>query len=283
MTIDAPAPVAADPMCPIRYRVSDNRRETQDSVTLTLSPIDEQIPTPAPGQFAMLWQHGVGEVPISFSRIPGDGTLVHSIRDVGAVTTALCRAMAGDIVGVRGPYGVGWPMAAAKCRDLIVVAGGIGSAPVRPVIDAVLAEPESYGRLTVVIGAKSYHDLLYRNEMDRWWRDRRFEILTTVDEPCSHWRQGSVGVVTVELRRVDIDGPNATAMLCGPEVMMRAVGRRLTDRGLPPERISVSLERNMQCGVGQCGHCQLAGRFVCHDGPVFNWRTAQPMLGVPEL
>ena len=274
---------AADPMWPVRYRVVDNRRETQDSVSLTLAPFEGSIPHPVPGQFAMLWAPGIGEVPISFSRIPGDGTLVHTIRDVGGVTGALCRSRPGHVVGVRGPYGVGWPMAAARGHDVVIVAGGVGSAPVRPVIDAVLADPAAHGRLTVIIGAHTYHDLLFRDELHHWWRDRVFELRTTVDESCSHWRAGSVGLVTSELHRVDIDGPATVAMVCGPEVMMRIVSRALVDRGVAPRSCWVSVERNMQCGVGLCGHCQLAGRFVCRDGPVFDWGTARPLLGVAEL
>ena len=275
--------LTADPMWPARYRVIDNRRETHDSVTLTLAPEQSPVAEPAPGQFAMLWAPGVGEVPISVSRVPGDGTLVHSIRDVGGVTRALCHTRPGDFVGLRGPYGIGWPMAAVRGRQVVLVAGGVGSAPVRPVIDAVLAEPSGPGRLTVVIGARSYHDLLFRDEVHHWWRHRVFEIRTTVEEPCSHWRSGSVGLVTSELHRVDIDGPGTVAMVCGPEVMMRVVARYLVDRGVPAEQVWVSLERNMQCGIGLCGHCQIGHRFVCRDGPVLGWRTARPLLGVSQL
>ncbi len=270
-------------MLPTLYRTVERRPECRDTVTLTLEPMQDAVTQPQPGQFAMLWARGVGEVPISFAGLPADGRLVHTVRSVGPVTGALCRCEPGDIVGVRGPFGAHWPMAAARGRDIIIVAGGIGLAPVRPVVDSILADRAAYGRVSVIVGARTAHDLLYRAALDAWWRDEIIDVRTTVDTPCSHWRMGSVGVVTGELRRVPVDGSATVAMVCGPEVMMRIVAAALTDRGVPRDRIWMSMERNMQCAIGHCGHCQLGARFVCLDGPVTTWESAQPLLEVAEL
>lgn len=274
--------MAADPMLPTMYRIAQRTRESRHTVTVMLAPTGPPIPTPRPGQFAMLWAWGVGEVPISLAGLPGDDTLLHTLRDVGPVTAALCRYDTGDLVGVRGPLGTPWPLDAARGGDVVIVAGGIGLAPVRPVVLSILADRAAYGRVSLIVGARTVHDLLYRGELDRWWREGDIDVRTTVDTPCSHWR-GSVGVVTQELRRVPIDAPRTVAMICGPEVMMRLVGAALMDLGVPGRQVHLSLERNMQCGIGQCGHCQLAGRFVCIDGPVCTWAEVQGLLRVAEL
>lgn len=284
MPVDtAPTRAIPDPMRPLLYVVVANEPAARATVTLTLEPVGGSIEPVDAGQFNMLWAWGFGEVPISVSGLPTDGRLVHTIRDVGPVTKSLCASQAGDVIGVRGPFGVGWPVESARGHDVVIVAGGIGLAPIRPVVHKILAQREAFGHVTLVVGARNAHDLLYRDELDSWWRERRIRVRTIVDEPCSHWTAGSVGIVTHELHRVEVNGPNTAAMLCGPEVMMRIVGGHLLDEGVHGERISVSLERNMQCGIGLCGHCQLAGRFVCVDGPVFSWGTAQPLLAVREL
>lgn len=284
MTIEAAlSPAKPDPMRPIPYTVIHNEPAARDSATLTLEPVDDCVVPADAGQFNMLWAWGCGEVPISLSALPKDDRLVHTIRDVGPVTKSLCSSAPGDVIGVRGPFGVGWPVDSARGRDVVIVAGGIGLAPIRPVIHTILDERDDFGDVTLIVGARNAHDLLFRRELDGWWQAREIRVRTIVDEPCSHWTTGSVGIVTHELRRVDLAGPRTSAMLCGPEVMMRIVGTHLLDEGVAGERISVSLERNMQCGVGLCGHCQLAGRFVCIDGPVFSWETAQPLLEVHEL
>ncbi len=277
------APLAADPMLPNQYRVVDSAAETRDAVTFTLEPVHSILPQPLPGQFMMLWAPGVGEVPISVAGLPGRDRLVHTVRAVGATTTALCRLQPGSIVGVRGPFGTAWPMAAARSGDVVIVAGGIGLAPVRPVVQAILAERTAYRRVALIVGARTVHDLLYRDALDTWWREEIIDVHTTVDSPCSHWTTGSVGVVTAELRRVPIDGPSTLAMVCGPEVMLRFVGAALVDRGVPADRIAVSLERNMQCGIGRCGHCQLGPAFLCRDGPVLPWTSVGELLEVNEL
>ena len=277
------APAAAPDMVPLPYRVIDRTAECRDTVTFTLEPAAGAVAAPVPGQFLMLWAPGLGEVPISIAGLPGADRVVHTVRAVGATTTALCAAEVGTVLGVRGPFGTSWPMAQAAGQDVVIVAGGIGLAPVRPVVHAILADRSAYGRVSLIVGARTAHDLLYRQALDSWWREEIIDVRTTVDTPCSHWTTGSVGVVTTELRRVPIDGPATVAIVCGPEVMMRIVGSALVDRGVPADRIAVSMERNMQCGLGRCGHCQLGPLLICRDGPVLPWSSVEELMGVPEL
>ena len=264
------------------HRVVHSVRETADTVTIALEPVAEPVPSGSPGQFNMLWAWGSGEVPISSSAIQGLGLLVHTIRDVGAVTHALCTADVGALIGVRGPFGRGWNVDALRERDLIVVAGGLGLAPLRPVVRAVLEARDDFGSVWLVVGARAAEELLFRAELDRWWRERQIAVRTTVDRPSAGW-SGSVGIVTGELTRVEFDPARTVALVCGPEIMMRVVASRLAERGLDSDRILLSLERTMHCGIGHCGHCQLAGSFVCTDGPVLSWRIIEPLVGVAEL
>jgi NAD(P)H-flavin reductase len=229
----------------------------------------------------MLYAFGVGEVPISFAGDPGDGRpLAHTVRAVGTVTDALCRAPRGTAVGVRGPYGAGWSLG-DPADDLLVVAGGLGLAPLRPVILLAVADPVRRGYLRLLLGARSPDQLLYRRELGRW-RVRGADVRVTVDHAAPGW-VGPVGVVT-DLLEGAVDRPErTTALVCGPEVMMRLVAGRLRQLGVPGERIQVSLERNMRCGVAQCGHCQLGGVLLCRDGPVVGWDRIERSLEVREL
>lgn len=269
-------------MRPALYRVIQVGRETGDTVTLALEPAADGIASGRPGQFNMLWTSGVGEVPVSSSAISGTGVLVHTIRDVGRVTHALSTLTRGSVIGLRGPFGRGWDVDSARGSDVVIVAGGLGLAPLRPVIHAILDERAEFGAVSLVVGARSAAELLFRSEMDQWWRERRISVRTIVDRPSADWA-GSVGVVTNELPRALFDPGSTTAMVCGPEIMMRVVASRLVERGVPAARIQLSLERNMQCGVGYCGHCQIAGAFVCVDGPVMTWDVVEPLLAVPGL
>jgi len=279
--------VPADRMLPTGYRVVSRSVETRDSVTMTLVPASEPpmpLPRFTPGQFMMLYAHGVGEVAISVSGDPSrtDGTLVHTIRDVGAVSRALHDAPLGTIIGVRGPFGQGWNLPAGSDRDLVIVAGGVGLAPLRPVVLAALAAREKFRRLTLVVGARSPADILYRTELAAWQARTDLTVELTIDQPIAGWT-GGVGFVTESLHRVDVDPEHTTALLCGPEPMMRFCARALTDHRVSPRDIQVSVERNMQCGVGACGHCQLGELLLCRDGPVVDYATAEPLLRVPEL
>jgi NAD(P)H-flavin reductase len=207
---------------------------------------------------------------------------VHTIRAAGAVTRALCALRPGDVVGVRGPYGTVWPVEEARGRDVVVVAGGIGLPPLRPVLDAVLAERDAFGRLVLLYGARTPADLLYRRELARWSERGDLSVQLTVDSAGSGWR-GRVGVVPQLVPHAEFDPANAVAMIVGPEIMMRYTAQALLARGLPPERIHVSMERTMRCGIGLCGHCQLGPTLVCRDGPVYPWPEIEPLLGVAQL
>jgi NAD(P)H-flavin reductase len=268
-------------MAPRRYRVTSRHPETADTVTLELEPLDDPIEAPEPGQFSMLWAFGTGEAPISFSGLPGDGRLRHTIRDVGSVTSVLAAVQPGTTVGVRGPFGTGWSVDDAAGGDVMVVAGGLGLAPLRPVIESVLSERDRYGRVVLLVGARSPAELLFSDDLAQW--RGRFDVDTqvTVDASGAGWH-GDVGVVTNLIGRVPVDPANTLAFVCGPEVMMRFSTRGLIDRGLVPDRVRVSLERNMQCAIGHCGHCQLGPELVCLDGPVFTWKRVAPQLGVRE-
>lgn len=279
---DTQEPTRVKPMQPALYQLTEHARETKNSVTITLAPLGDPVPQGMPGQFNMLWAWGLGEIPISISAVPSPDVIVHTIREVGAVSHALCAAKPGTAIGVRGPFGNTWPVDDARGHDVVIVAGGIGMAPLRPVIHAILADRSAFGDVTLVVGARHAKDLLFRGELDGWWRSQSIRVRTIVDESTPDWR-GNVGIVTQELRRVTVDPERTVAMVCGPEIMMRFVANHLIDEGVDPERIAVSMERNMQCGIGQCGHCQLAGDFVCTDGPVYTWQSALPLMEVREL
>lgn len=269
-------------MTPVPHRVVDVAHETRETVTLTLEPVSDSVPTPLPGQFTMLWAWGAGEVPISVSALPGDGALVHTIRDVAGVTKTLCASQPGQVLGVRGPYGRGWDVEGARGHDVVLVAGGIGLAPLRPVVHAVLADRAAFGRVVLVVGARTEQELLFRGELDGWWQGRDIVVRTIVDRASPGWT-GSVGVVTGELVGLDLDVERTRVMVCGPEVMMRVVAQHVTDRGVPASQVEVSLERNMQCAVKTCGHCQVGPFFACTDGPVLTWDVVDALLTVREL
>jgi NAD(P)H-flavin reductase len=280
---------AAEPAAPpsamvsLPYRVGDKRRETRDTWTLELEPEGEAIAPLSPGQFTMLYAFGAGEVPISTSAdLTTRGPLVHTIRAVGAATRALCAAEPGDTVGVRGPFGTAWPVREAEGRDVVVLAGGIGLAPLRPVIHHVLEYRGRYGRLAILYSGRAPEELLYLEQLAEWGEQRDVSVRITVDQATPDWR-GDVGVVTTLIRRAPFDARHALAMICGPEIMMRFTRAALRDRGMATEDIYVSLERSMKCAVGHCGHCQLGPMFVCKDGPVFRQDEVEALLKVREL
>lgn len=277
-TVDR-APSASGPMVPARYRVTSRVVETADTVTLGLGAADEPIDDPQPGQFSMLYAYGAGEVPISVSACPtAEAEVRHTIRAVGATTRALARLEPGAMVGVRGPFGVGWPVTVAEGGDVLVVGGGIGLAPLRPVVHQVIRERQRFGQVAILIGARTPADVLYQDEFDHW-RLHDLDVGVTVDAAGRGWT-GSVGLVTQLLERRPIRYGSVTSFLCGPEIMMRNVARSLIDRGGDPATIMVSLERNMHCAVRLCGHCQLGPRFLCSEGPVLSWADASPLLAV---
>jgi NAD(P)H-flavin reductase len=281
--LERPEAALADPMALRPYRVQRVRRETHDVSTLWLEPVEDAVKGFAPGQFNMLYAFGVGEVPISISggSSPASG-LMHTIRGVGPVSTALCRSRRGDVLGVRGPFGRGWPIDEASGRDVVIVAGGIGLAPLRPAIEQLLGQREQYGRIILLYGGRTPHDLLYHRELHRWRSRFDFEVAITVDAAAVGWRS-YVGVVTALIPRVLFDPSETISFICGPEVMMRFTVAELQDRGVSPESIYISMERNMKCGVGFCGHCQYGPTFICKDGPVFRYDQVAPLLRIREV
>jgi len=276
--------VATDVMIPQPYVVRAVSKETPDTFTLKLAPEGGSNGSQfQPGQFSMLWVFGVGELPISISGDPSEREqLVYTVRSVGQATNALVTRAVGESVGVRGPFGTGWPLQAARGRDVIVVAGGIGLAPLRPVIYEVLNHRKDYGRLVVLYGARSPRELLYRKELAAWARQRDTQVLVTVDYGGMSWR-GHVGVVTTLFKYARLKPSRSTAMICGPEIMMRFVTRELESNGLSRGDVYLSMERNMKCAVGFCGHCQYGPHFICKDGPVFPYGQLRPLLEKYEL
>ncbi|MBK8455907.1 MAG: FAD/NAD(P)-binding protein [Phyllobacteriaceae bacterium] len=272
-----------DPMVPAVARVIRSRHETADVWTLDLELVDAVWPGFSPGQFNMLSVFGVGEAPISFSGEPTDNAhIVHTVRAVGPVSKALCHLKVGDTVGVRGPFGNAWPMDHARGRDVIVVAGGLGLAPVRPVLYRLMADRRSHGRVTLLYGARNPGEILYRHEIEKWRTRLDIDVEVTVDHATADWR-GHVGVVTKLIGRARFDPADAVAIVCGPEVMMRFAAKALADSGIPEKEIYLSMERNMKCGIGLCGHCQLGPLFICRDGPVFTQDRLRTLMATKEL
>jgi NAD(P)H-flavin reductase len=272
-----------DPMVPLVARVLRRRHDGPQVWTLDLALEEGGGAAFAPGQFNMLSVFGVGEVPISMSGDPAaSGRLVHTVRAVGPVSTALAKAARGAVVGLRGPFGTGWPMGEAAGRDVVVVAGGLGLAPLRPALYRLLAERGRYGKIALLYGTRSPDDILFRREIEAWRRRLDIDIAVTVDHAVGDWK-GQVGVVTALIPRAAFDPASAIALVCGPEIMMRFAIAALVDAGLADDAIYLSMERNMKCAVGFCGHCQFATQFVCRDGPVFRWDRVRRLLGVKEI
>lgn len=273
----------ADPMAPRIARVRRRRRDGPDVWTLDIEIEATDAAAFAPGQFNMLTVFGVGEVPISVSGDPADPSrLVHTIRAVGPVSTALARLGPGEPVGLRGPFGAGWPMAESAGRDVVVVAGGLGLAPLRPALYRLLAERSRYGQIVLLYGSRSPEEILFRRELEAWRRRLDIDIEVTVDHAIGDWH-GHVGVVTTLIPRAAFDPQHAIALVCGPEVMMRFAIAALRDAGLADDAIYLSMERNMKCAVGFCGHCQFGTVFVCRDGPVFRYDRLRNLLAVKEI
>ena len=274
------SPDLLDPMLPVPVRVASVNRETYDTCTVVTEPAGgDSLPAFAPGQFSMLYRYGVGEVPISIS---GDASvanrLVYTIRAVGAVSKSLVNRRPGELIAMRGPFGSSWPVEKAKGSDVLVVAGGIGLAPLRPVIYHVLGNRSEYGRLTVLYGARSPKELLFSKELRSWSAQPDTEVRVTVDTGGTSWR-GHVGVVTKLFEYASLRPERLVAMTCGPEIMMRFVTRQLETRAIPAENIYLSMEVNMKCAVGFCGHCQMGPFFLCKDGPVFSYSQMRGWMG----
>ncbi|MDA8093216.1 MAG: FAD/NAD(P)-binding protein [Betaproteobacteria bacterium] len=269
-----------DSHCPEGARIVGRVDESDSIFTLRLRPL---APSPSPrfvpGQFNMVYLFGVGEIPISIVSDPeSDVLLDHTIRRVGRVTEGLARLQPGDCVGLRGPYGRGWPMDRARGRDVIIVTGGLGCAPTVAVINYIIHRRSEFGRLSIVQGVKRAHELIYRDRYEAWRGVPDTRVLLAADEGDTSW-PWHVGLVTDLFDDLAYDPSRTLAMLCGPEGMMVVAVRRLLRAGLPEESIFLSMERNMQCALGLCGHCQYGAKFVCKDGPVFAYPEVKALLG----
>jgi NAD(P)H-flavin reductase len=271
------------PMTPIPTLVRRSRRETHDTFSLDLELSDDHAFAFEPGQFNMLYLYGIGEVPISISSDPDiPGMVTHTTRAVGVVTKEMQKLTAGSYIGLRGPYGGCWPMEEAKGRDVVLVAGGIGLAPLRPVICSILARREYYNKVTILFGARTPEDLLFRSDLRSWKSRMDMDVQVTVDRATSAWR-GHVGVVPNLVRHAAFHPQNTVAMICGPEVMIRYTVMALQKRGVDAGRIFVSMERNMKCAIGLCGHCQWGPSFVCREGPVYRYADVKRVMSIDEL
>jgi NAD(P)H-flavin reductase len=272
--------MAIDPMAPVPLRVQRVHHDTDDTFTLELGA-NGNFPRFRPGQFNMLYLFGVGEIPISICGDPGQPQiLVHTTRVVGTVTKTMGHLKVKDEVGVRGPFGSFWPLEEAKGKDVVLAAGGIGLAPLRPVVLEILRNRKDFGRVVLLYGARTPFDILYRRDLAKW--RSQIDVIVTVDRSAGKWN-GNVGVVTTLMPRAPFIPSQTVAMICGPEIMMKFTISELEKRGVPKERIYISMERNMKCAVGFCGHCQYGPTFVCKDGPVYRYDRIETWFGVREV
>jgi NAD(P)H-flavin reductase len=282
-----------DKSIPFEATIRWIKKETRDTATYALKINSREIQrtyTFKPGQFNMLYIPGIGEAPISISSAPTDHDIMHTIRIAGDVTTYISRLNAGDVIGVRGPFGSSWPLEEIEDRDLMIIAGGVGIAPLRSVIRHILISGRvekspsrtPIGKKFILYGAKTPKDMIFRDEFPRYMD--AFQVFLTVDkaDPEEYWR-GEVGLITGLLNKVSFNPLNTVVFTCGPEVMMQSMTKELILRGVPGEKIFISMERNMNCGMGVCGHCMFGPKFVCKDGPVFRFADIEGFLGVKEI
>jgi len=285
MTLLTACPPPANLWVPHLAAIRSVKKETPGVQTYELTFNDPAVGSSyrfEPGQFNMLYLPGIGEAAISLSSDPEQtGGLAHTVRAAGNVTSALARLGPGDSVGIRGPFGTGWPMPACKSQDIVIAAGGIGLAPLRPAICHILNHRADYGRVILLYGARTAGDLLYCQEYDRW-RNKDIEVEVTVDIGGGEWK-GNIGVVPVLFYRLRLNAARTRLLTCGPEVMIRFVIFEALARRVKPEHIFLSMERNMKCAVGLCGRCQLGPAFVCKDGPVFTYKKMEPYLHVEDF
>jgi NAD(P)H-flavin reductase len=271
-----------DPMVPRLFKVAKRWRETPNTWSLLIASLDsEEKLSFAPGQFNMLYAFGTGEIPISISGEPGKTkSFMHTIHAIGPVSKALCKLQRGEMLGVRGPFGSPWPLEKAQGNDIILAAAGCGLAPLRAALLHLLSQRSLYGKIILLYGARSPQDLLYKKELDLW--RQHLKVLVTVSSATGEWK-GRVGHMTMFIPNVRFDPTRATAFICGPEMMIRATARELLGRGMSTGDIFVSIERNMKCGIGLCGHCQIGPFFVCKDGPVFAYDILREWLEKREV
>ena len=275
----------ANPWHTQTVRIDDIVQEAEGIATyrLTHLPTDNQDYRFIPGQFNMLYLPGVGESAISMSGDSQESLCwIHTVRVAGNVTRTLAGLEIGQTLGLRGPFGTGWPVDTLLGQDVVVVAGGLGLAPLRPLLYYFTKHREQFGTIRVICGARTPDGLLFQSEY-AGWKQQGLDIQLTVDRPTPDWT-GQIGVVTLLIDRMNLTRPAATSLVtCGPEVMMKYSAISAIKRGVPAENIWVSLERNMQCAAGLCGHCQLGPEFICKDGPVLRYDRVGPFLFVERL
>ncbi len=280
---DRPPPETGVDMLPQPFEVRARRQELEDTVTLELAAVDGAPLGFAPGQFTMLYVHGVGEIAISISGDAAESdTLIQTIRTVGAVSKAVSDLPEGGRIGVRGPLGNAWPVERAIGRRLVVVAGGLGLAPTRPIIYWALANRHRLKSIDIIYGTRSPDQILYPQQLIGWSTAAGVRTGVTVDRAGQDW-SGRVGLVTDLVPEMLRDPRETVAMVCGPEVMMRFTAQALADAGVREDDIYLSMERNMKCGIGWCGHCQLGPHLICRDGPVFSYPAVRDLMAVWEL
>jgi NAD(P)H-flavin reductase len=281
-----PAVCGLDTWMPVPARIIDIKDENINTYTIRIRIEDEAIRNAyrwAPGQFNMLYAAGVGEAAISISSDPEKpAELEHTIRAVGSVTRAIKNIGAGGIIGLRGPFGTNWPMEGIKDKNVVMVAGGIGLAPIRPMIYWLLRHRDQCKRAILLYGCRSPADRVFASELEAWEQEGSIDVLVTVDNEMDGWT-GPVGVVTHLLKRIRVDARHTTVMVCGPKILNRTASWQFLQLHVRPEQVYVSLERNMNCGFGQCGHCQYGSKFVCRDGPVFRFADIANIFAKEEI
>jgi NAD(P)H-flavin reductase len=276
----------SDTWLPLPARIVDMTPENFNTTTIRLEIVDDmirQIYRWAPGQFNMLYVPGVGEAAISLSSDSEQpNVLEHTIRIVGSVTRAICAMKPGQIVGLRGPFGIGWPMEELEGRIVLLMAGGIGLAPMRPVVYWLRRHRDRFKRVILLYGCRTPEDRLYASELEAWADAEAIDVLVTVDNATGEWA-GPVGVVTNLLRRVKVYAEQTVVLICGPRILNRVAAWTFLQSHVPQKHIYVSLERNMNCGFGRCGHCQYGAKFVCKDGPVFRFDEIADIFAKEEI
>ncbi|MDP3980847.1 MAG: FAD/NAD(P)-binding protein [Chlamydiota bacterium] len=273
-----------DPMTVQKHRIIKIRKESHDTFSIDLVREDGEATFPfQPGQFNMLYIYGVGEIPISISSDPKNtDSLTHTIRAVGTVTRVMKKLKKGDVVGLRGPFGSHWPVHQGMGQNIVIIAGGIALAPLRPAIYEIIANPKLFGQVSLLYGTRTPDDILFAKELEHWHHRKKLQVHMTVDRATDQWN-GNVGVVTKLINHAPIDPGNTMALVCGPEIMMRYCIYDLLNRGVLEDKIFISMERNMKCGVGLCGHCQCGNVFICKDGPVFAYPKVKKLLALREV
>ena len=258
------------------------RKETHDTNTYALEFSDKKLQksfSPAPGQFMMLSLFGIGESAISLSGTSNNGSVTTTIRNVGSVTNAVLRLKEGDFIGMRGPYGNGWPLERAEGKNVLIVVGGMGIVPLRSVVNYIKNNRKKFGDLEIIYGARTPDDMLFRYEFEKWKQIKNTRLDLTVDElPIETTSKCKIGLVTSCFPSMKTHHKNAIVLVCGPEIMMRYAAKCLETIGFKDRQIYLSLERRMKCGIGKCGHCQIGLKYVCKDGPVFNYVDIKPFI-----